>query len=275
MTRSRKLIVFLCYAKEDELRVRKLYEQLKEEVWIRPWFNKEDILPGQNWEYEIEKALKKAHSIIVFLSKKSTKKESFLQKEIKIALEVADEKTPDTIFILPLRLDNCDVPPNLRKFQYHDYFVDGAEYEKILKALKGRARKLHIKTDFNNEKVDTMMSDEGVSLVTRQVELVLGLELQYIENSVPFVLSKKLSIDKQSVVIQPGWVNEKVIVRLPEGAALDLILLWKNGDSDLVGLLRLKGCRILDEAPLPFLGMNTNLLTSQAGLSIPEEPIDT
>lgn len=48
--------VFICYAKEDRKVVRQLYEDLKQAV-LKPWIDYEDLLPGQCWETEINRAI--------------------------------------------------------------------------------------------------------------------------------------------------------------------------------------------------------------------------
>ena len=64
MPKARSLNVFLSYASQDESVVRKLYENLKKESWINPWLDKEELLPGMDWDLEIYKALRNADMII-------------------------------------------------------------------------------------------------------------------------------------------------------------------------------------------------------------------
>ena len=56
-TLPEKLIPFLCYAKENVEIVRQLAARLKAEGWIDPWFDEEDILPGQKWEDRVVQAV--------------------------------------------------------------------------------------------------------------------------------------------------------------------------------------------------------------------------
>jgi hypothetical protein len=57
------------------------------------------------------------HSVVC-LSKSSITKEGYIQKEIRFALDVALEKNDKTIFIIQIRLEECDVPEKLKKWQY-------------------------------------------------------------------------------------------------------------------------------------------------------------
>jgi hypothetical protein len=43
-----------------------------------------------------------------------------VQKEIKFALDVADEQPEDTIFLIPLKLEECDVPERLARWHWVD-----------------------------------------------------------------------------------------------------------------------------------------------------------
>ena len=48
-----------------------------------------------------------------------------VQKEIRIALDAADEMPEGRIFIIPLRLEPCRVPDRLAHLQWFDYFGKG------------------------------------------------------------------------------------------------------------------------------------------------------
>lgn len=90
------------------------------------------------------------------------------------------------------------------------------------------------------------------SNVRTQIELTLGLEINYIERGVFFILPLKLSIDKQDIAIKTRYIEEenvKVIIELPERARRRLILRIKDKDAELYGLLRLKGYRVLPDKP--------------------------
>ncbi len=144
-----KLIPFLCYTKENSTHVREFRERLKGEVWVDPWFDEEDILPGQMWEGSVVEAVHNSHAVIIFLSTVAVRQEGFFHKELKLALDAAAEKPDGTIFIIPIRLDNCEVPDRLQPYQYVDYFGDEEHkdrvYSNLIKALKIRAGTLGIK----------------------------------------------------------------------------------------------------------------------------------
>ena len=145
MPKSRNLRVFLCYAPQDRPAVYELYNRLILEDWIDPWMDKEKILPGQDWNLEIGKAIQQADSIIICLSQESVMKEGYVQREFKTALNLAEENPEGTIFIIPLRLDDCQPPSRFQKYQWVDYYSHGA-HEKLLESLSMRANLAGLKT---------------------------------------------------------------------------------------------------------------------------------
>ena len=67
---------------------------------MEPWLDEESLLPGQDWDMEIQSALRKADVILVCLSKNSVTKEGYVQKEIKKSLDIADEKPEGELFLI-------------------------------------------------------------------------------------------------------------------------------------------------------------------------------
>ena len=65
MANTRQLRVFLCHASQDKPAVRELYKRLSAENWIDPWLDEENLLPGQDFDFEIIKALRDADAIII------------------------------------------------------------------------------------------------------------------------------------------------------------------------------------------------------------------
>lgn len=144
---KRPLRVFLCHASGDKPAVTKLYDRLVKDG-IDAWLDKEKLIPGQDWRVEIPKAVKNSDVVIVCLSSQSVTKEGFVQKEIRFALDAADEKPDGTIFIIPTRLENCTVPDRISRFHWVDLFLDDG-YERLFKALIIRATELEITLEKN------------------------------------------------------------------------------------------------------------------------------
>ena len=134
---KRPLKVFLCHASGDKPPVRDLYKHLVAEG-VDAWLDKEKLLPGQDWRLEIPRAVQEADVVVVCLSNKSVTKEGYVQKEIKFALDSAEEKPEGTIFLIPARLEDCVVPERLSRWQWVDLYEENG-FIQLLRSLKLRA----------------------------------------------------------------------------------------------------------------------------------------
>jgi hypothetical protein len=137
---ARRLRVFLSYAAEDEGPVRDLYARLRSSG-IDPWFDKENLLGGSNRKLEIEKAVRQADVVLVFLSSRSVNKVGSLQKEISIAVDAAEYRPEGTIYCVPVRLQECEVPARLSQWQPLDLYASRG-YEQLMRTLRARASEL-------------------------------------------------------------------------------------------------------------------------------------
>ncbi|MBK7316503.1 TIR domain-containing protein [Candidatus Villigracilis affinis] len=136
-TVTRPLKAFLCHASGDKPPVREFYKRLVFEG-VDAWLDKEKLLPGQDWRVEIPRAVHEADVVIVFLSNKSISKEGYVQKEIKFALDIAEEKPEGTIFLIPARLEECVVPERLSRWHWVDLYEENG-FAQLLRSLKLRA----------------------------------------------------------------------------------------------------------------------------------------
>jgi len=144
---DRKFRVFLCHASQDKPAVRELYQRLLIESWIDPWLDEEKLLPGQDWNLEIEKAVETSDAVIVCVSKVSVAKEGYVQRELRQVLNIALEKLEGAIFVIPVRLDDCPFPRQIRDRQALDFFPDDrrdAAFTKLVASLKIRKDALGI-----------------------------------------------------------------------------------------------------------------------------------
>jgi len=211
MPKSNNLSVFLCYASQDRPAVYELYNRLKSEDWINPWMDKEKILPGQDWNFEIGKAIQQADSIIVCLSQESVMKEGYIQKEFKTALNLAEEKPEGTIFIIPLRLDNCQPPSQFQKYQWVDYYSHGT-HEKLLESLRLRANSIKLKTgkqtqvknsDSELQKIREMIISDPKAGAKRLSEYLSSKTDQSERNQVDLIRTEIDKISKETDLL--GW----------------------------------------------------------------------
>lgn len=138
---SRRLRIFLCHAREDKPVIRALHKRLNE-AGTQPWLDEVDLLPGQKWKTEIRKAISEADAFLACLSSRAITREGFVHREIREALERALSMPEGRIFLIPVRLDACNVPEPLKEYQWVDYFGEkGPDY--LMRALEALADHLN------------------------------------------------------------------------------------------------------------------------------------
>lgn len=133
----KRLKVFLCHGSEDKSAVRDIHSRLST-LGIQPWLDEADLLPGQDWNREIKRAVRNSDIVLVCLSKTSVTKSGYIQKEIKLALDVADEKPEGTIFLIPAKLEQCDMLDRLIPWQWVNLYEEDG-FERLKLALEARA----------------------------------------------------------------------------------------------------------------------------------------
>jgi hypothetical protein len=132
--------IFLCYARDDQPTVKKIHQRVFEQGFS-PWMDTENLLGGEDWKESITQAIQHSDFFLACLSTNSVTKTGFLQKEIKLALEIWEEKPESDIFLIPLRLEKCDIPRTLSRFQCIDVFEANWE-TRLLKSIQtGISRK--------------------------------------------------------------------------------------------------------------------------------------
>ena len=127
-----------CHSSGDKHIVRDLYQRLKT-CNVDPWLDEENLLPGQNWEQEIRKAVRSSDVVIVCLSPGSISKTGFVQKEIKFALDIVDEQPEGSIYLIPVKLEDCEPPERLNHLHWVNYKQQDGFY-KLIKALQRRCK---------------------------------------------------------------------------------------------------------------------------------------
>jgi hypothetical protein len=131
---TQKTNIFLIHAHSDKETVRKLYQRLID-VGLNAWLDAERLQPGQDWQNEIRNAILKCDVVIVCLSNGFDKQRGYRHEELKLALEKANFLPDDEVFIIPVRLEKCDMPESLRHLHRVDLFKAGG-YKKLVRALQ-------------------------------------------------------------------------------------------------------------------------------------------
>ena len=105
-----KPLIFLSYCRENQRQAAVLHQDLVNsgfDVW---WDN--DILPGEDWKLEVRKAIRRALAVLVCFSRELEQRSgSGVYPEVYEAVQAYREVTPGDIFIIPIRLSECQIPP--------------------------------------------------------------------------------------------------------------------------------------------------------------------
>jgi hypothetical protein len=134
MKLSKQIQIFLLHARQDEKSVRRLYRRLLREG-ADVWLDQEKLLPGQDWASEIHKAIQRSDVVLACLSEQFNQQGGFRHEELRIALEKAASLLDGRIFLIPLRLETCNLPESLRRWQCVDLFKAGG-YERLIRVLR-------------------------------------------------------------------------------------------------------------------------------------------
>lgn len=131
--RTQTYSIFVNYAREDNAVVAQLCERLRERGFA-PWIDTQDIVPGEDWKKALTRAIQTSTFFLACLSKNSVKKRGVVQEELKEALSVWNQKLQDDIYLIPVRIEDCEVPEPLAKFHWVGLFVDDG-FEQLCRAL--------------------------------------------------------------------------------------------------------------------------------------------
>ncbi len=129
---------FISYASGDRSRVKPVWQRLKQDFpGVQFWFDEQELLPGQTWDLEIQKAKDRAQGMILFLSNTSVNKEGYVQREFKWAMRRMEEMPEEHSFLFPVKLEPCEMPYQMRQWQACDLFEENG-YPKLKMALLAR-----------------------------------------------------------------------------------------------------------------------------------------
>lgn len=102
---------FISYVREDSDEVDTLQSTL-EAAGIRVWRDTANLWPGENWRAKIRDAI--THDALVFIacfsSHSAARRESYQNEELMLAIGQLRLRRPDDPWLIPVRLDNCDIP---------------------------------------------------------------------------------------------------------------------------------------------------------------------
>lgn len=112
MSTESKHWTFISYSRKDKDFALELARALKSAGHL-VWLDQLDIPTGARWDDEVERALRECHTFLVILTVASTTSEN-VKDEIGYAIDHRKR-------IIPVFLEECDIPLRLRRFQYVDF----------------------------------------------------------------------------------------------------------------------------------------------------------
>ena len=139
---ANKTRIFLAHASEDKPQIRRLYADLKDRGFD-PWLDETDLVPGQVWKDEIPKAIADAAVFLACISAQSCGKVGYVQNEFRRALVAFGERPPGSIYLIPVRLDKCEVPDlrisdlelSLKDIHWVDLWQEGG-FDRVITAVE-------------------------------------------------------------------------------------------------------------------------------------------
>lgn len=133
--------VFIAYSRRDTDAAGSVYRAL-EATGYRTWLDEQNLVPGQLWHQEVDRAIRKADVVLLLLSSRTDLDRGFVAQELVAATESASQ--PRGPILIPVRLDRMEPPRALREVEWVDYFApDGLArlIEAIDRAWRARRRR--------------------------------------------------------------------------------------------------------------------------------------
>jgi TIR domain len=176
---TRRKQVFLSYARNDLKHAERLYEDLSKDPGVHIWFDKRDLLPGIKWRPAIRKAIRESSSFVALFSKQGTSTRGFRNTELSQALEIVKEFPDDQIFLIPTKLEECEVPNDeVGEFNFAMLFPDWDHgVENICLAAGIRSPK--------NKKGPKRASDRRKSKIALSPERAYQVKIVLLSKAVP------------------------------------------------------------------------------------------
>jgi hypothetical protein len=128
-------LLFLCHVHEDRNEVAQLADKLQA-MGLRVWLDKQDLRGGDEWDRLISAVLTKvAYFVVVQSPRMQGRIESYVYKEMRIALERQQRFKPGFRFIVPACLEPCANLDELKHIQATDISAPGG-LESLVDSIK-------------------------------------------------------------------------------------------------------------------------------------------
>lgn len=140
--------VFIGHSSVDKPFVRRLVTQLNNDG-VETWLDELEIRIGESIHQKVNEGLKRSDFFIVVLSQASVKS-PWVQEELSSAAHI-EKYAAKGVFILPILLEECDVPPLLLDRRYANLKDDPeSAYQELLDSLYHHFSRLHPGTNLSH-----------------------------------------------------------------------------------------------------------------------------
>lgn len=138
--RLRQRRVFIIYSSKDREAASKIVQHLRSSGY-NPWFDVDEIAPGQKWAQSIMKGISESAVALYLVSDSLKDSNKFVSEELKAAMSVMRSRDESFSPVIPVRLDDSPVPQELEDVHWVDLREkDGLDQlEKGLKRVLGQA----------------------------------------------------------------------------------------------------------------------------------------
>ncbi|MGD2089970.1 MAG: TIR domain-containing protein [Candidatus Aminicenantes bacterium] len=127
--------VFISYSSEDFKHVLEVRKKL-EEAGLTVWMGAQSLVGGEKWGKELVGFICQADVFVACISSTWVDREILAYKEVSVACELEKKLPKEVSFIIPVRLEECNIPRELENRQQVDlHVVPGIET--LLKAIRG------------------------------------------------------------------------------------------------------------------------------------------
>ena len=135
---------------------------------LKTWFDKKSLRPGQVWENVIKDEIPQSKTFLTCISNTAMERRGHFHVEQQLAVNAALRVPSDELFVLPVRLGDCEIPRSFR--QYHVVnLVDPGAIEMLLDSISSAVeRKIMAQPDAVQKLRDALLSHLGAEGVSNQ-----------------------------------------------------------------------------------------------------------
>lgn len=212
MSPEKQRLTFLSYSRINKDFALQLARELKSSGF-NVWIDQIDIPTGARWDDELEKALEECEVFMVILTPASSASDN-VKDEIGYAIDTNKR-------ILPILLENANVPLRLRRFQYVDF--TGKTYGEGVEGAKQQLRKLIVEPTIPQSQLSPVEQAQKAESDRQKKEKIVANKVETArkekEAAVPKVAPTPAKSEKPTPTAPPPAVSKPVIQ--PEPAKVE------------------------------------------------------